>query len=162
MSLVLTARDVDAVITMDIALDAVEKAFLAYGLGRVNMPPKSYLIVDRGDFRAMYGRMELDGAQVCGLKWVNVHPKNSTHDLPSVMAKIVLNDFHTGLELADLDGTLITNMRTGASGGVAARYLAKNDAATLGLIGAGVQAWFQFLALRLVRPIREVFLGSSD
>jgi alanine dehydrogenase len=122
------------------------------------MPPKSYLTVDRGDFRAMYGQMEIGGRSVCGLKWVNVHPGNSPKNLPTVMAKILLNDPDTGLELCDLDGTMITNLRTGAAGGVAARHLARAGASSLGLIGAGVQAWYQFLAIEAVRPLAEVRL----
>ncbi len=67
------------------------------------------------------------------------------------MAKILLNDPDTGLEFADLDGTHITDYRTGAAGGVAARYLARSDATRLGLIGAGAQARTQVAAILKVR-----------
>jgi alanine dehydrogenase len=156
MSLVLTGSQVMQVLDMDLALIAVEDAFRAYGEGRVNMPPKAYLTLAQGDFRAMYGEIFLSRGHICGLKWVNVHPGNPAQGLLTVMAKILLNDPDTGLEFADLDGTHITDYRTGAAGGVAARHLARPDATRLGLIGAGAQARTQVAAILKVRPIQEI------
>jgi len=156
MSLVLTGSQVMQVLDIDLALAAAQEAFRAYGEGRVNMPPKSYLTLEKGDFRAMYGEIFLPDAHICGLKWVNVHPGNPAKGLLTVMAKIILNDPETGLEFADLDGTHITNHRTGAAGGVAAQLLARADAASLGVIGAGAQARTQVAAILKVRAIREV------
>ncbi|MGQ9689166.1 MAG: ornithine cyclodeaminase family protein [Desulfobaccales bacterium] len=158
MSLVLTGREVMQVLDMDLALAAARAAFRAYGEGRVNMPPKSYLTLARGDFRAMYGEIYLPEGHVCGLKWVNVHPGNPLRGLPTVMAKVVLNDPDTGLEWADMDGTYITNYRTGAAGGLAAEVLSRPDAACLGVIGAGAQARTQIAAVIKVRPIREIVI----
>lgn len=155
MSLILTGAEVLQVLDMDLALTAAEAAFRAYGEGRVNMPPKSYLQLSKGDFRAMYGSLTLE-QEICGLKWVNVHPANPQRGLPTVMAKILLNDPETALELADMDGTYITNYRTGAAGGLAARYLARPEATSVGVIGAGVQARMQLAALCKVRDIRQV------
>ncbi|MGQ9920051.1 MAG: ornithine cyclodeaminase family protein [Desulfobacca sp.] len=155
MSWILTGTEVLQVLDMDLALAAAEAAFRAYGEGRVKMPPKSYLTLAKGDFRAMYGAVTLD-REVCGLKWVNVHPANPQRGLPTVMAKIILNDPETALELADMDGTYITNYRTGAAGGLAARHLARPEASSVGVIGAGVQARMQLAALCKVRDIRQV------
>ncbi len=156
MSLVLTGSEIKQVLDMDLALKAMDAAFRAYGEGRVNMPPKAYLTLEKGDFRAMYGEIYLPGAHICGLKWVNVHPDNPRRGLLTVMAKILLNDPDTGMEFADLDGTLVTNYRTGAAGGLAARHLARPDATRLGLIGAGEQAFTQVEAILKVRPIKEI------
>lgn len=157
MSLVLTAFEIMQVLDMDLALATAQEAFRAYGEGRVNMPPKSYLTLAQGDFRAMYGEIFLSaGDHICGLKWVNVHPENPARGLLTVMAKILLNDPETGLEWADMDGTQITNYRTGAAGGLAAQYLARQEAARLGVIGAGAQARTQVAAILKVRPIKEI------
>jgi alanine dehydrogenase len=156
MSLVLTGSQVMQVLDMDLALTSSEDAFRAYGEGRVNMPPKAYLTLAQGDFRAMYGEIFLPRDHICGLKWVNVHPGNPARGLLTVMAKIILNDPGTGLEFADLDGTHITDYRTGAAGGIAVRYLARTDASRLGLIGAGAQARTQVAAILKVRPIQEI------
>jgi alanine dehydrogenase len=158
MSLVLTGAEVMQVLDMDLALAAVREAFRAYGEGRVNMPPKAYLTLAQGDFRAMYGEIFLPEGHICGLKWVNVHPDNPLRGLPTVMAKIVLNDPETGLEWADLDGTFITNYRTGAAGGVAVEFLSRPDSARLGVIGAGEQARTQIAAILKVRPIQEIII----
>jgi len=156
MSLILTGSQVMQVLDMDLALSSAQEAFRAYGEGRVNMPPKAYLTLAQGDFRAMYGEIFLPRDHICGLKWVNVHPGNPARGLLTVMAKIILNDPETGLEFADLDGTHITDYRTGAAGGVAARYLARSDATRLGLIGAGAQARTQVAAILKVRSIQEI------
>jgi len=158
MSLVLTGVEVMEVLDMDLALNAAREAFRAYGEGRANMPPKAYLTLTQGDFRAMYGEIFLPEGHVCGLKWVNVHPGNPMRGLPTVMAKIVLNDPDTGLEWTDMDGTHITNYRTGAAGGVAAEVLARPDAARLGVIGAGEQARTQIAAIMQVRRIQEIII----
>ena len=158
MSLVLTGVEVMEVLDMDLALNAAREAFRAYGEGRANMPPKAYLTLAQGDFRAMYGEIFLPEGHVCGLKWVNVHPGNPMRGLPTVMAKIVLNDPDTGLEWTDMDGTHITNYRTGAAGGVAAEVLARPDAARLGVIGAGEQARTQIAAIMRVRRIQEIII----
>ncbi len=156
MSLVLTASEVMQVLDMDLALAAAAEAFRAYGEGRVNMPPKSYLTLAQGDFRAMYGEIHLPQGHICGLKWVNVHPGNPVKGLLTVMAKILLNHPDTGLEFADLDGTRITDFRTGAVGGLAAKYLARPGASRLGVIGCGAQARSQVAAILKVRPIQEI------
>ncbi len=158
MSLVLTDLEVMQVLDMDLALAAAREAFRAYGEGRVNMPPKAYLTLALGDFRAMYGEIFLPEGHVCGLKWVNVHPGNPLRGLPTVMAKVVLNDPDTGLEWTDMDGTFITNYRTGAAGGVAVEVLSRPDAACLGVIGAGEQARTQIAAILKVRPIQEIII----
>ncbi len=158
MSLVLTGAEVMRILTMDLALAAAREAFTAYGEGRVNMPPKAYLTLATGDFRAMYGEIFLESGHVCGFKWVNVHPQNPKRGLLTVMAKIVLNDPETGLEWADMDGTHITNFRTGAAGGVAAEALSRPDSRYLGVIGSGQQARTQIAAILKVRPIKEVII----
>jgi len=123
-------------------IPAVEDAFLQWARGKAQMPPKSYLTVDKGDFRAMPA--SLTGA--AGLKWVNVHAGNPSQNLPTVMAVIIYNDPATGYPLAVMDGTDITAYRTGAASAVASKYLARKNPKTLGLVGAGRQAYTQLMA----------------
>ena len=74
------------------------------------------------------------------------------------MALIILNAPKTGLPLAVLDGTYITNLRTGAAGGIAAKYLARKDSSRIALIGCGAQAQTQLMALNEILDIKTVFL----
>lgn len=144
----LSAKEVAETVSMDDIVPAVERVFKEYAEGKVIMPSKIYLdIPGSGDFRAMPAYVPSIGT--AGIKWVNVHPDNPAHNLPTVMATILLNDPGTGKILSIMDGTYITDMRTGAAGGIAAKYLAK-DPAVIGLIGSGHQAWTQMLAYRTV------------
>ncbi len=151
-TLILTQRDIRALITMAEVVPAVERAFLAYGQERALMPPKVYIDLPQhsGDFRAMPAYM--DGS--AGVKWVNSHAKNpSAHGLPSVMGVYILSDPETALPLAIMDATWLTALRTGAAGAVASKYLAVGQPRSLGFVGCGVQARV------LLAAHREVFKG---
>ena len=154
----LTDSKIRELINISQALRVSEKAFKAHGLNKVQMPPKIYLHLDKyhGDFRAMPAYLE--EPEACGIKWVNVHPENKKYGLPSVMALIILNEPKTGLPLAVVEGTHITNLRTGAAGGIAAKYLARKNSSRIALIGCGAQAQTQLTALNEIFDIEAVFL----
>ncbi|MEM2166933.1 MAG: alanine dehydrogenase [Candidatus Bathyarchaeia archaeon] len=155
-TLILSDHEVRELISMRDVMDAVELAFREKGLGRVQMPPKIYLFFSRynGDLRAMPSYLE--EMNISAVKVVNVHPDNrERYGLPTIMAVIILVDPRNGFPLAIMGGTTITNMRTGAAGGIAAKHLARRDSRVVGLVGAGVQARTQLMALL------EVF-GSLD
>ena len=151
-SLFLGKREVLPLLDMQEIIPAVENAFHQWALGKAQMPPKSYLTVERGDFRAMPA--SLPGA--AGMKWVNVHPGNPSKNLPTVMAVIIYSDPETGYPLAVMDGTDITAYRTGAASAVASKYLARKNAHTLGLVGAGRQAYTQLLAHAAIYDLKLV------
>ena len=156
-TVVLTRSDVEGLLNMDDCLKAVEGAFVQEALGRVQMPPKMYLFFGKynGDLRVMPSYLE--ELEMAGVKCVNVHPSNpDRHFLPTVMAVIELVDPETGFPIALMDGTHITDMRTGAAGGVSVKYLASRDASRLGIIGAGRQAWTQLMAISRVADLEEV------
>ncbi len=160
--LLLTEKDIKPLLSMSEVMEAVEKAFREKGLGHVQMPSKSYLHFEKynGDLRSMPSYLErLD---ISAVKVVNSHPDNPTRfGLPTVMATIVLVDPRNGSPLAVMSGTWITAMRTGAAGGIAARYLARKDSQLVGLIGAGTQARTQLAALlTLYKELEEVRVWS--
>lgn len=160
--LLLSGADVKKLISIRETIEAVEEAFLAKGLGKAQMPPKSYVFFNRyeGDFRVMPAYLE--DTEAAGVKIVNVHPQNpSKHGMPTVMATILLLDPRTGAPLAIMDGTTITNVRTGAAGAVAAKYLAQKDSRVVALIGAGAQAMTQFLALNEIFKIEELRVSDK-
>lgn len=96
--------------------------------------------------------------QMAGLKWIGYNPQNSRRGLSDFCAMVVLNDPDTRYPVAVLDGTRISEIRTGAVGGVAAKYLARPEAETVLLIGAGRQNRTQLEAVSLVRRLRQVFV----
>ncbi|WP_321423066.1 alanine dehydrogenase [uncultured Methanobacterium sp.] len=153
-TLLLKQSEIKELISMKEVVESVETAFKAYAERDVQMPAKEYLFFHEGDLRIMpcYVR----SSEEAGVKCVNVHPKNPLeHKLPTVMAVIELVDPATGFPLAVMDGTLITDLRTGAAAGVATKYLARPDSETLGIIGAGKQACTQLMALNEVMDITK-------
>lgn len=161
MTFVFTAKDVQKVLDMKTALQTVEQAFKAFGNGKATLPPKSYITFKDGDLRSMPAYINDGKMNIAGIKSVNVHPNNPRkHNLPTVMAMILLTDPVNGFPSAVLDGTYITNMRTGAAGGVATKYLSRKDSKVLTLFGAGTQAHTQLDAISKVRKIKEVRVVS--
>ena len=139
-------------LNMPDVIRVVEDAFRAWAQDRGNMPAKAYLVVEKGDFRAMPAA--LPGA--AGMKWVSVHPNNPSQGLPTVMAVLIYNDPETGYPLAVMDATEITAYRTGATAAIASKYLARQDSHSLGIIGAGRQAYTQILAHAEVFDLRLI------
>ena len=155
-TLILDGKIIKKIVTIKEALRAVEKGFKFYGQGRVQMPPKVYIHLDKynGDFRAMPAHVE--GLKASGIKWVNVHPGNKKKGLPTVMAIMILSDPANGFPLCVMDATHATALRTGAAGGIAAKYLARRDSRKVALVGCGIQAETQLAAINEVFNIKEV------
>ncbi len=144
--------DVAKVLDMESCIESVESAFRLCGQKKIQMPPRSYLTLEEynGDIRSMLAYIA--EFPIAGVKAESVHPNNYKLDLPTVMATILLLDPGSGFPIAMVDGTQITNMRTGAAGGIAARYLANKKIDIVGFVGAGKQARALFEALMIVHP----------
>jgi alanine dehydrogenase len=117
---------------------AIESAFAEHGRGSVQMPPKAYISLKKGDFRTMPAY--LPGKGIAGVKIVSVNPENPGLGLPTVMALIIILDTGTGIPRTILNATALTDLRTGAAGAVATSYLSQKKEGTLGVVGAGRQA----------------------
>jgi alanine dehydrogenase len=111
-------------------------------LDKVQMPPKIYLTLRKGDFRAMPVYSSI-GRECAGIKWVSVFPYNKKHGLPSVIATILLSNINTGELLALIEANALTAYRTGSAGALASKYLGNPNAKTLTLVGAGTQSEYQ-------------------
>jgi len=96
---------------------------------------------------------------MAGIKWIGSGPMNYKKGLPRASVTIILNDPDTKLPVCVADGTEVSAKRTGASGGVAMKYLSKEDASVLTICGAGAQGRTQLEAALLVRPsIKKVYV----
>lgn len=147
-TLLLTEKDVKRLLSTQEVMEAVELAFAEKGLNRVQMPPKPYIFFKNygGDLRSMLSYLE--GLDISAVKVVNVHTENQAkHNLPTVMATLIMIDPKNGAPIAIMGGTWITDVGTGAAGGVAAKYLARKDSKVVGLVGAGAQSRTQLMAL---------------
>ena len=139
---------------------AVESAFADHGRGLVQMPPKLYVTLPEGDFRTMPAY--LPSLSLAGVKIVNVHPGNPEKGLPTVMALTVILDIATGQPVAIINATRLTDMRTGAAGAVAAKYLSPKKEIVLGIVGTGRQAGAQITAISRELKIQEVKIWSRN
>ena len=153
---ILTANDVSAALTMEEAINAVEKAFAQLSAGRATMPLRSRFHTEKGVTLLMPARLHDSGD--FAIKIVSVYGDNAKLHLPTVTATVLALDDQTGLPQALMEGDSLTALRTGAAGGVAARYLSRKDSETVALFGAGVQAASQLRAVMTVRGIKQVFI----
>ncbi|MCE3399305.1 NAD(P)-binding domain-containing protein, partial [Staphylococcus aureus] len=101
-----------------------------------------------------------DELKIVGLKTVSFAPDNPKKGKATITGSVILSDYETGETLAVLDGGYLTKIRTGAISGVATKYLSREDAKVLTVIGAGVQAEGLIEAVMAVRNIEEVHFSS--
>ena len=136
---VISAQAVHAAVDPATAVERTRHAFERHARGDWEMPPKVYVQAPpNGDFRAMPARG--DGLAI--LKWVTSFPGNAAKGLPVVRGLVLLSDADTGEELAVIECASVTSLRTGGAAAVSAQALARDGAATAGLIGCGVNgAW---------------------
>ena len=136
---VLTNDGVLAAVDAPTAIERTRLAFERHARGEWVMPAKVYLDSSpHGDFRAMPAR----GDGLALLKWVTSFPHNPERGLPVVAGAVVLSDATTGELRAIIDCRAVTWLRTGAAAAVSAQVLAPRGAATVGIVGCGVNgAW---------------------
>lgn len=139
---------------------AVEQAFADHGKDLVQMPPKMYVTLPQGDFRTMPAYLPSLG--IAGVKIVNVHTGNPSRGLPTVMALTIILDIPTGKPEAIINATQLTDMRTGAAGAIAAKYLSPKQEVVLGVVGTGRQALAQVSAIGQEIMIKEIRVWSRN
>jgi alanine dehydrogenase len=156
----LTEQQVQSLLPMADLIAAMEAALARFSAGEVLQPVRSVLTV--GPTKAFFGLMPayVPNPGSLGAKLVTVFADNPSKQLPSHLATIVLLDPETGSLQALMDGRYITEARTAAVSAVSARFLAKRDAATLALIGSGVQARSHLEAFAEVRQLKDVRVWS--
>jgi len=152
----LSRKDVEAVnLQMPEIIDALEEMFKEKGEGRVEMPPKPGIHTRKDAFiHAMPAY--IPGLQSAGMKWVSGYPDNQKKKLPYISGLLILNDPDNGIPIAVMDATWITAMRTGAATAVAAKYLARHDSSSVGIIACGVQGRSNLEALSCLFEIKKV------
>jgi len=146
-------------IEMAQVLDTVQSVLALHDSDQVMLPSKVILDLgerERGRINAMPAYLGGE-FNVCGMKWIAGFPPNPVkYGIPRAHAITILNDADTGVPLAIMDGTYISAMRTGAVTGVGARFLANPASEIIGIIGCGVQARTQIMALQAAVPAVKV------
>jgi ornithine cyclodeaminase/alanine dehydrogenase-like protein (mu-crystallin family) len=158
---VVSAADIEAALDFPALIDALAHAFRSEAV----VPTRHHHEVARSEGAATLLLMPAwtpstarDG--FLGVKVVSFFPQNGAHGLPSVLGTYLLMDGATGRPLAVLDGTVLTQWRTAAASALAARYLAREDASRMAMVGSGALAPYLIRAHLSQRPIREVALWN--
>lgn len=154
--LYLSRKDVEAIqLPMTEIIAALEAMFNEKGNGKVEMPPKPGIHTRPNAFiHAMPAY--IPSLESAGMKWVSGYPGNQARGLPYISGLLILNDPETGIPIAIMDCTWITAKRTGAATALAAKYLARPESATVGIVACGVQGRSNLEALACLFAIKKV------
>jgi len=155
--LYLSRADVEAVaLDMGSIIGLLEAAFREKAAGRVEMPPKPGIHTMPDAFiHAMPAY--IPSLRSAGIKWVSGYPDNFKRGLPYISGLLILNDVETGLPYAVMDCVWITAYRTGAASALAAKYLARPESKTAGILACGVQGRTNLIALATLFPLKRVY-----
>ncbi len=148
-------------ISMTDTIEILEKAFKEFSCGNAIVPLRSRIEGGKGTTLLMPAFLKESNS--LGIKLVSVYENNRKYNLPTVNGLVIVLDPETGIPLAMIEGASLTALRTGALGGLAAKWLSNKNAKTATLFGAGTQGLSQLEALFAVRSIEQVnIMDRSD
>ncbi|MBA2278641.1 MAG: ornithine cyclodeaminase [Chloroflexia bacterium] len=156
--LALTRNDVRRLVPMADAIDLMKVAFRELSAGTAVAPLRTAIEVSPSNADMLLMPAFVPAVRALGFKVVSVVRDNPSRGLPTINALVCLIDDVTGAPLAIMDGTYLTALRTGAVSGAATDLLARQDARTLVIIGAGAQGVTQAVAVCTVRPIERILV----
>jgi len=149
----LNEQNVFDVISLSELIGAVEDAYKIFNQKRFYMPDRIH--VDSGMKNLLYMPCFKEG--LFGTKILTVFPENAGK-APVIDGLMLLNDYETGKPKGLIDGKIVTALRTGAVGGVGIKYTTPDEVASVGMIGAGVQGFYQLLFACEVRNIECAYI----
>lgn len=154
--LFLSALDIPQALPMDRAMIAAASAFAQLSDGKASTPLRTHLPLENAGESGLVMPSYLAGSRAFGVKTLTIVPQNAQRGTPVINGLLQLFDAESGEPLCVLDARYLTALRTGAATGVATRLMARNDATTLAILGAGAQAFCQVWAVCVARPIQHV------
>jgi len=161
-TLLLTGREVAALLTIDECMAAVEHAFKLYGQGKTSAPGILGVHARDGGFHIKAGLLELNCSYFAAKVNANFPENAKRFGLPMIQGVVVLCDGENGYPLALMDSIEITVQRTGAATGIAARYLARPESKTATICGCGTQGRISLRVLTKVFPIEKAWAWDRD
>lgn len=138
---ILTKANVVDLLDMADALEYVEEAYKQLTLGNAFVPQRIAITDPAPGLTLVMPGIIGGDMSALATKIVSVYKKNpEQYNMPTVLAKVMIQDINTGDIVGIMDGSLITAMRTGAATGVSVKYLARKNSITMSIYSAGVQA----------------------
>jgi alanine dehydrogenase len=163
VALLLNRSDVQKLLPMSKAIDVLEAAFGELSAGTAEMPDRTVMTDAEVGGWIAYMPAYLKSGGALGVKAVTVYKDNPTKfDMPTTIGTILVQDNQTGVVVAAMDGGYLTGIRTGAGGGVATRHLARKDSKVAGVLGTGVMARGQVLALAEAADLETILVYSRN
>ena len=154
---------VSAGLKMAEIVEAVEQGFVELGNGRVEMPPKPGIHPGEEANNFIHAMpASIPAMKSAGVKWVSGYPGNQAKGLPYITGLLILNDPETGIPIAVMDCTWITAMRTGAASAISAKYLARPESSTIGVLACGVQGHTNLEALNVLFPLKKAKVFDTN
>ena len=161
-TLILTRRDVAALLSIEECTKAVEHVFRLYGEGKTQTPGVLGVPASDGGFHIKAGVLQLNHPYFAAKINANFPQNPKRLGLPTIQGVIVLSDSANGYPLAVMDSTEITGQRTAAATAVAAKYLARPESKTLTICGCGIQGRASLHALVGLFPLEQIFAYDID
>lgn len=159
--LVLSKEVIQNIFTMRDAIEASKEAMRLYSEKKAEVPLRVTIQVPKYEGKSLFMPAYVEPLDAIGIKVASVFSNNRAIGKPSIIAQMLLIDGKTGEVIAIIDGTYLTQLRTGALQGAATDLLARKDAKIGVLIGAGGQAPAQLEAMLTARPLSEVRVVNS-
>jgi ornithine cyclodeaminase len=155
--LVISGEEIRTLYPMKDAIDATKRAFRLFSEGKTHVPLRTNLPVKENNGQVLFMPAFVgDEKPAVGIKIVSVFVDNPAKGLPAVPSTVLLVDAENGFVKALMNGTVLTQIRTGAASGAATDLLARHDSKVGALFGAGGQAEFQLEAMITARTLEEV------
>lgn len=149
---VLNEEDIKKIINMDLALNAVEKAYMQKNSNKGNVWPLVFYEYEHNVFDLDIRSGNLDDSSAYGLKLISYNENNPNSNMPKVFATSLIFDSKSGKPLALLNASPITSYRTGASAAIGAKFLAREDSENLLVVGCGNIAIYSIVATLITMP----------
>ena len=156
--IILSKAEIEALADPNEMMDTIEEAYRIFVANEFYMPPRP--VVEHENKTLMY--MPCYTKEIIGTKILSIFPENSKLGLPSIDGVVLLNDHTTGAPIAVMVGQAVTAWRTGAVGGVGIRHLSRKDCHTVGIVGAGVQGFYQAVYACTARDIHTVYVFNHS
>jgi len=154
----LSGDDIRKSLPMGRAIEAVRHAFVQLSSGEAIVPPRMHMDIATENATELFMPVYLPSTEKIGLKIVSVFRDNPAKGLPLIHALVAVFDAKNGRPLAVMDGEYLTALRTGAASGLATDLLARKDAKTAAIFGAGRQGRTQLEAVAAVREISKAYI----
>lgn len=160
--LIINKTDIQTIFPMADAIAACKDALRLYAEGKSTVPLRTHIEMTKSQGQSLFMPAFVDDINALGVKMVSIFPNNIAHNKPTILSQMIVLDGTTGEVNALIDGTYLTQLRTGALQGAATDLLARPNATKAVLIGTGSQAETQLEAMLMVRKLKEIYIVGRD